>query len=44
MKANDQLQTWFEDNDALERAINGEYVHACANMNEYYPYDNVFHI
>ncbi|XP_022631763.1 zeaxanthin epoxidase, chloroplastic isoform X1 [Vigna radiata var. radiata] len=25
-KANDQLQTWFEDNDALERAINGEWI------------------
>ena len=27
MKANDQLHRWFEDNDALERAINGEYVY-----------------
>lgn len=26
MKANDQLRRWFEDDDALERAINGEYV------------------
>ncbi|ESW28796.1 hypothetical protein PHAVU_002G018700 [Phaseolus vulgaris] len=25
-KANDQLHTWFEDNDALERAINGEWM------------------
>ncbi|RYR28599.1 hypothetical protein Ahy_B01g052743 isoform B [Arachis hypogaea] len=25
-KANDQLRQWFEDDDALERAINGEYV------------------
>ncbi|GLU20021.1 hypothetical protein SLE2022_362390 [Rubroshorea leprosula] len=24
-KANDQLRRWFEDNDALERAINGEW-------------------
>ncbi|GLT50151.1 hypothetical protein SLA2020_236580 [Shorea laevis] len=24
-KANDQLQRWFEDDDALERAINGEW-------------------
>ncbi|CAJ1929631.1 unnamed protein product [Sphenostylis stenocarpa] len=24
LEANDQLHTWFEDNDALERAINGE--------------------
>ncbi|XVF61161.1 hypothetical protein PTKIN_Ptkin08bG0107300 [Pterospermum kingtungense] len=24
-KASDQLRTWFEDNDALERAINGEW-------------------
>ncbi|POO02807.1 Zeaxanthin epoxidase [Trema orientale] len=24
-KANDQLRKWFEDNDALERAINGEW-------------------
>jgi hypothetical protein len=26
MQANGQLRTWFEDDDALERAINGEYV------------------
>ena len=26
MKANDQLRRWFEDDEALERAINGEYV------------------
>lgn len=26
MKANDQLPKWFQDDDALERAINGEYV------------------
>jgi len=26
MKANDQLRQWFEDDEALERAINGEYV------------------
>lgn len=26
MKASDQLRTWFEDDDALERTINGEYV------------------
>lgn len=26
MKANDQLRRWFEDDDALESAINGEYV------------------
>lgn len=26
MKANDQLRSWFEDDEALERAINGEYV------------------
>ncbi|KAK3412137.1 hypothetical protein EUGRSUZ_I00922 [Eucalyptus grandis] len=25
-KANDQLRRWFEDDDALERAMNGEYV------------------
>ncbi|CAH9145535.1 unnamed protein product [Cuscuta epithymum] len=25
-KANDQLRKWFEDNDALERAMNGEWV------------------
>ncbi|KAG4386490.1 hypothetical protein AAZX31_11G054600 [Glycine max] len=25
-KANDQLHRWFEDNDALERAINGEWI------------------
>ncbi|KAL5158514.1 hypothetical protein HKD37_15G042965 [Glycine soja] len=25
MKANDQLHRWFEDNNAFERAINGEY-------------------
>ncbi|KAJ4840857.1 hypothetical protein Tsubulata_029330 [Turnera subulata] len=24
-KANDQLRTWFEDDDALERALNGEW-------------------
>lgn len=24
MKASDQLRTWFEDDDALERAIDGE--------------------
>ncbi|MCI53999.1 hypothetical protein A2U01_0075246, partial [Trifolium medium] len=24
--ANGQLRRWFEDDDALERAINGEYV------------------
>lgn len=27
VKANDQLRQWFEDDDALERATNGEYVH-----------------
>lgn len=27
MKANDQLRTWFEDDDALERAMNGESVY-----------------
>lgn len=26
MKANDKLRRWFEDDEALERAINGEYV------------------
>jgi len=26
MQANGQLRQWFEDDDALERAINGEYV------------------
>jgi hypothetical protein len=26
MQANGKLRTWFEDDDALERAINGEYV------------------
>ncbi|KAK7307628.1 hypothetical protein VNO77_40865 [Canavalia gladiata] len=25
-KANDQLQRWFQDDDALERAINGEWI------------------
>ncbi|KAI4386683.1 hypothetical protein MLD38_004595 [Melastoma candidum] len=25
-KASDQLRTWFEDNDALERAMNGEWI------------------
>ncbi|XP_057743140.1 uncharacterized protein LOC130961331 isoform X2 [Arachis stenosperma] len=25
-KANDQLRQWFEDDDALERAINGEWI------------------
>uniref|UniRef100_A0A803KXX5 Zeaxanthin epoxidase, chloroplastic n=1 Tax=Chenopodium quinoa TaxID=63459 RepID=A0A803KXX5_CHEQI len=25
-KANDQLQRWFEDDDALERALNGEWI------------------
>lgn len=24
MKADDQLRSWFEDDDALERAIDGE--------------------
>jgi len=27
-KADDQLQRWFKDNDALERALSGEYVAA----------------
>ena len=26
MKANDMLQRWFEDDDAMERALSGEYV------------------
>jgi hypothetical protein len=26
MKASEHLHTWFEDDDALERTINGEYV------------------
>lgn len=25
MKANSQLQRWFEDDDAMERALNAEY-------------------
>lgn len=25
MKANDMLQRWFEDDDAMERALSGEY-------------------
>lgn len=27
VKANDQLRRWFEDDDALERVVNGECVH-----------------
>lgn len=27
LKENDQLHRWFEDDDALEQAISGEYVH-----------------
>uniref|UniRef100_A0A2P2MN04 Zeaxanthin epoxidase, chloroplastic n=1 Tax=Rhizophora mucronata TaxID=61149 RepID=A0A2P2MN04_RHIMU len=31
-KANDQLRQWFEDNDALERALNGEwFLMPCGN-------------
>lgn len=26
VKANDQLRRWFSDDEALERAISGEYV------------------
>lgn len=46
MKANDQLQKWFVDDDALERAINGEYVDG--PIHEYHPlnisYLNVDHV
>jgi hypothetical protein len=33
VKASDQLRQWFEDDDALERTINGEYVHKIIFMN-----------
>lgn len=32
MKANSQLQRWFEDDDAMERALNAEYDVPFANL------------
>lgn len=29
LKANDQLRRWFEDDDALEQAMGGEYGLTC---------------